>query len=164
MLGELDRRDRDAEQFIRPQREHGDILISLKKHSSDPAHLDAEVVLRDSLPHPDLSPLLGPPDEPSMTRRAHDLVLRIPGDIDPAYAADLEGAVWDRMSFANHLRVRRLGELTVGTDLYRSDSLALVQLLVLYQLMWVRHEQVPGGAEVRTLPRRASGDDSALLL
>jgi hypothetical protein len=38
-----------------------------------------------------------------------------------------------------------------------------VQLLVLYQLMWVRHEQVAGGAEVRTLPRRASGDDSALL-
>jgi hypothetical protein len=119
-------------------------------------------VLRDSLPHPDLSPLLGPDDGPSVVQRAHDLVLRIPGDIDPAHAAELEETVWARMSFANHLRVRRLGEFTVGTDLYRSDSLALVQLLVLYHLMWVRLEQVAGGAEVRTLPRRASGDDSAL--
>ena len=42
------------------------------------------------------------------------------------------------MSFANHLRVRRLGEFTVGTDLHRSDSLALVQVLVLYHLVWAR--------------------------
>ena len=49
------------------------------------------------------------------------------------------------MSFANHLRVRRLGECTVGTDLYRSDSLALVQLLILYHLMMGRIEQATGG-------------------
>ena len=49
------------------------------------------------------------------------------------------------MSFANHLRVRRLGEFTVGTDLYRSDSLALVQLLILYHLMEGRIEQTTGG-------------------
>ena len=35
------------------------------------------------------------------------------------------------MSFCfSHLRIRGLGEFTVGTDLHRSDSLALVQLLI----------------------------------
>jgi len=68
------------------------------------------------------------------------------------------------MSFANHLRVRRLGEFTVGTDLYRSDSLALVQLLILYHLMMGRMEQATGGPGSRTESRRSSGDDSALFL
>ena len=39
------------------------------------------------------------------------------------------------MHFASHLRSERLGEFTIGTQLYRSESLALVQLLVLYHLV-----------------------------
>jgi phosphoribulokinase len=165
VLAELDRRERDAEEFIRPQREHADILISFTQ-GADPAHLDADVVLRDTLPHPEISDFaaLDPGESLSATRRPHDLALRIPGDIDPAYAAELEENVWERMSFANHLRVRRLGELTVGTDLYRSDSLAMVQLLVLYHLMWGQLEQAAGGATDREPQRRTSGDDSALFL
>jgi phosphoribulokinase len=167
VLAELDRRERDAERFIRPQRDHADVVVSFTQ-GRDPAHLDADVVLRDSLPHPDpsdLRPLLDDPgDGSSVERRAHDLVLHIPGDVDPAHAAELEENIWARMSFANHLRVRRLGELTVGTDLYRSDSLALVQLLVLYHLMWGRVEQAAGDAAMEISARRTSGDDSALFL
>jgi phosphoribulokinase len=39
------------------------------------------------------------------------------------------------MHFATHLRARRLGEFTIATDLHRSESLALVQLLILYHLV-----------------------------
>jgi hypothetical protein len=39
------------------------------------------------------------------------------------------------MHFATHLRTRRLGEFTIGTQLHRSESLALVQLLILYHLV-----------------------------
>ena len=42
------------------------------------------------------------------------------------------------MSFATHLRIRRLGEFTIGTDLLRSDSLALVQLMILYHVVSAR--------------------------
>lgn len=166
VLAELDRRERDAERFIRPQREHADILISFRQ-GSDPAHLDADLILRERLPHSEISDLfalLEPAHGPTVVQRAHDLVLRIPGDVDPRYAAQLEERMWERMSFANHLRVRRLGEFTVGTDLYRSDSLALVQLLVLYHLMWGRLEQAVGGAADRAPTLRTSGDDSALFL
>jgi phosphoribulokinase len=157
VLRELDRREADATSFIQPQREHADIVVTFWPN------LDADVLLRDSLPHPDLSPLLGEGDGgPSLIRRERDLVLRIPGNLGPARAAELEEAVWERMSFANHLRVRRLGEFTVGTDLQRSDSLALVQLLVLYHLVWARAAVAAGGTPDRQELRSVTGSDSAL--
>jgi phosphoribulokinase len=42
------------------------------------------------------------------------------------------------MHFASHLRSERLGEFTIGTQLHRSESLALVQLLVRYHLVTAR--------------------------
>ncbi len=167
VLAELDRREHDAELFIRPQRDHADILISFRQ-GADPDHLDVDVILRDTLPHPDADDLLplivDPSDGGSIVSRAHDRLLRIPGNIDSRHAAELEETIWSRMSFANHLRVRRLGEFAVGTDLHRSDSLALVQLLILYHLMWGRLEQASGEPAIRQPGRRTSGDDSALFL
>jgi phosphoribulokinase len=164
VLRELDRRERDATAYVRPQRDHADIVVSFRaERAEDPAHLDVDVLLRDTLPHPDLSPLLdGSGDGPTLVRVEQDMLLRIPGDIAPEHAAELEEAVWARMSFANHLRVRRLGEFAVGTDLLRSDSLALVQLLVLYHLVWARASLATGGERTRSDERRAPGADSAL--
>jgi phosphoribulokinase len=164
VLWELDHRERDAETFIRPQQAHADIVVSFREPpGTDPAHLDAEVVLRDSLPHPDLAPLVDDTDDgPSVERHERELLLRIPGDIAPDHAAMIEEAVWDRMSFANHLRVRRLGEFTVGTDLLRSDSLALVQVILLYHMVSARAALAVGGRHGRSEPVRATGADSAL--
>ena len=164
VLWELDHREADAEAFIRPQRAHADIVVSFRPSpAGDPAHLDAEVVLRDTLPHPDLAPLLDDTDDgPSLERHESELRLRIPGNIDPDHAAVLEEAVWERMSFASHLRVRQLGEFTVGTDLLRSDSLALVQVILLYHLVSARAALAVGGRHGRREPVRATGADSAL--
>jgi hypothetical protein len=97
------------------------------------------VVLRDTLRHPDLSPLLGPEGRgPTLVRREHESILRLPGDTHPELAAELEEAVWQRMQYASHLRVQRLGEFMVGTELRRSESLALVQALLLYHLVSTR--------------------------
>jgi phosphoribulokinase len=74
----------------------------------------------------------------------------------------LEEAVWGRMSFASHLRVRRLGEFTVGTDLLRSESLALVQVILLYHLVSARAALAVGGRHRRSEASRATGADSAL--
>lgn len=49
-----------------------------------------------------------------------------------SHAMEIEEAIWERMHFARHLRSERLGEFTLGTELHRSESLALVQLLILY--------------------------------
>jgi phosphoribulokinase len=166
VLRELDTRERDAAAFIQPQRAHADIVVCFRgREDGSPNHLDADVLLRETLPHPDLSPLLdaeGEGDGPTLVRFERDLLLRIPGDIAASRAAEIEEAVWERMSFANHLRVRRLGEFTVGTDLLRSDSLALVQVLILYHLVWARATLATGGERPRTEPQRLEGADSSL--
>jgi hypothetical protein len=66
------------------------------------------------------------------------------------------------MSFADHLRSRRLGAFTVGTDLYRSDSLALVYLIVLYHLVWARATVSTGGEPPRLDTPEAARADSAV--
>jgi phosphoribulokinase len=166
VLAELDRRQRDAEAYVHPQRAHADIVVSFVPGASgDPEHLDADMILRDTLPHPDLAPLIDAEGHgPALIKREREWLLRIPGDLDPAHAAELEEAVWERMSFASHLRIRRLGEFTVGTDLLRSDSLALVQLLILYHAVTARAALAVGGSPPRAEPRDATGADSALHL
>ena len=143
VLAELDRREPDSEAFIRPQRRHADMLVSFLPRagvdSDDPTHLDAELTLRDGLPHPDLMPFVnGEPDGLQLVEGTPERILRIPGCMDPGHAEAIEEAIWERMHFATHLRARRLGEFTIGTELYRSVSLALVQLLILYHLVTAR--------------------------
>jgi hypothetical protein len=43
-----------------------------------------------------------------------------------------------------------LGEFTVGTELYRSESLALVQLLILYHLVTAKATVALGGDGARS--------------
>jgi phosphoribulokinase len=101
--------------------------------------------------HPDLSSLVdGDPDGIGLQARGSELLLSVPGAIDPARSAAIQEAIWDRMHFASHLRTERLGEFTVGTDLHRSQSLAITQLLVLYQLVTARAAIAVGARHART--------------
>lgn len=154
VLADLDRREPDSESFIRPQRRYADMLVSFLPEESgdgDPAHLDAELTLRNGLPHPDLAPFV---QDGGLTLedRGDERVLWIPGGMDPEQAAAIEEAIWERMHFATHLRARRLGEFTIGTELHRSASLALVQLLILYHLVTARAALSLGGTGTRTVP------------
>jgi phosphoribulokinase len=151
VLEELDRRELDSAAYIRPQRRYADIVVCFAPGAHG-THLDAEVTLCDGLVHPDLAPYEQPGLEISDT--GGERTLAIAGDIDPDSAAVLEEAIWDRMHFASHLRSERLGEFTVGTQLHRSESLALVQLLVLYHLVTARASVALGGdgSRVSALP------------
>ncbi len=155
VLAELDRREPDSAAFIRPQRRYADMLVSFREpegDGEDQTHLDAELTLRDGLPHPDLGPFVGT-EENGLTLREEDgeRVLRIPGRMDPDRAAAIEEAIWARMHFATHLRTRRLGEFTIGAELHRSEALALVQLLILYHLVSARAAVALGGEGLRAV-------------
>ena len=153
VLAELDRRSDDSEAFIRPQRRHADMLISFQAPEGadgDPTHLDAELTLRDGLPHPDLTPFMQT-ESLTLTEHGGERVLRIPGMMEPEHAAAIEEAIWARMRFATHLRSRRLGEFTIGTELLRSESLALVQLLILYHLVTAKATVALGGDGMRSI-------------
>jgi phosphoribulokinase len=148
VLDELDRREPDSVSFIRPQQRWADIVVSFQmpEGTNDQDHLDAAITLRDNLEHPDLAPLISGNDNGMRIVEAEgETRLWIPGAIDPAAANEVEEAIWDRMHFASHLRSERLGEFTVGTDLHRSHSLAIVQVLVLYHLVTARAAVALGG-------------------
>jgi phosphoribulokinase len=151
VLSEIDRRGADSETFIAPQQRHADMLVSFRpSHHDDgnPTHLDAELTLRDGLPHPDLTAFIQD-ERLTLTEGNGECVMQIPGTIDPDHAAAIEEAIWARMHFATHLRARRLGEFTIGTELFRSEALALVQLLILYHLVTAKATVALGGDGVR---------------
>jgi phosphoribulokinase len=152
VLGELDRREPDSEAFIRPQRHHSDLMVAFQPSTSaDQEHLDARLTLRDSLTHPDFSGVVmdGEQDGIVLAEKPGAQELYVPGRIDPERAAQIEELIWERMHFASHLRQQRLGEFTIGTELHRSDSLALVQLLILYHLLTARHVVSLGAGSAR---------------
>jgi phosphoribulokinase len=151
VLAELDRREGDAQVYIRPQQRYADIVVSfMSGDRGDPDHLDAKVTMRPGLPHPDLSPFVdGGEGGIALVQRSSETYLLVPGAVSPERAAAVEEALWDRMHFASHLRTERLGEFTVGTALHRSESLAIVQLLVLYQLVTARAAVALGGPGAR---------------
>jgi len=163
VLSELDKREPDSAQFIRPQERHADVVVSFREGSSaDPQSLDAELVLRDSLPHPDLSPVSGGGEQGVVvTERESELLVSISGDIEHEQAAEIEEAIWEKLHFASHLRSERLGQFIVGNDLQRSASLALVQLLILYHLVTAKAAIALGGAGPRAEVEEAADKETA---
>jgi phosphoribulokinase len=152
VLTELDRREPDSEAYIRPQRRFADIVVSfLPGGTGDPDHLDARLVLRNSLPQPDLAEFIADADADGLllVERDGEQELFVPGLIRSERAQEIEEAIWGRMHFARHLRQQTLGEFTVGTELHRSDSLALVQLLILYHVVTARAVVALGGESAR---------------
>jgi phosphoribulokinase len=159
VLDELDRREADSGRFIRPQRHQADMVVRFaappgtddEDAAADTTHLDAHLLLRPGLPHPDLSDVVGDGDDGlQLLAAGEDQDLRVPGRLTAARALELEERIWEHMHFASHLRSERLGEFTLGTDLHRSDSLAIVQLLVLYHLVTARARIELGGPEAAT--------------
>jgi len=154
VLAELDRREPDSEAFIRPQQRYADIVVSfLPTEGSDQEHLDAELILRPTLRHPDFHSVLdvevGVSGGVQISELEGETHLRIPGRLEGPRARALEEMIWDGLHFASHLRSDRLGEFTIGTDLHRSESLAVIQLLILYHLFTATASVALGGQGAR---------------
>ena len=148
VLTELDKREPDSEAFIRPQKRHADMVVCFQP-GEDSEKLDAELILSDGLPHPDLSVLLDDDGEQRITLEEHSGGRRlfIPGDLDPERGAAIEEGIWEKMQFAQQLRTERLGEFTVGDERHRSESLAIVQVLILYHLVTAKAAVAVSGDE-----------------
>ena len=162
VLEELDRREPDSTSFICPQRRHADIVIAFApRDGADVDHLDVRITMLAGRAQLDLEQVVGDgSDGVTLTRDGDRLLLSVAGSIAAERSAAVQAAVWDRMHFAEHLRTERLGEFTVGTDLHRSETLAITQLLVLYQLVTARATVALGAAgEHPEGPVRAAGPD-----
>jgi phosphoribulokinase len=148
VLEELDKREPDSAAFIRPQEGQADLVVSFRPGTTrDDDHLDAVLTLREGLPHPDLSVIEEQSDGITLEDQGDVRCLYIPGNVDRERGAAIEEAIWDKMQFASHLRTERLGEFTVGDDVHRSESLAIVQVLILYHLVTAKAAVAVAGDE-----------------
>ncbi|MBI4514076.1 MAG: phosphoribulokinase [Gemmatimonadetes bacterium] len=143
---ELERRRSDSEQFIAPQRERADIVVSFYPPGSygvtqDNAKLNVRITLRHPIPLPDLEEALVVASGNSngyvrMTRGTTGAdVLEIQGTIPDAVICAIEKRMWDHMSAARHLPANDLGIFSDGPERKRSNSLLVTQLVLTYYLV-----------------------------
>jgi len=158
VLEELERREPDSAAFIRPQERQADLVVSFRPGAgADADHLDAVLTLREGLPHPDLSVISEENGNDGITleQRGDARCLYIPGNVDRDRGAAIEAAIWEKMQFASDLRTEHLGEFTVGDEVHRSESLAIVQVLILYHLVTAKAAVAVAGDEA------SAGSDAA---
>jgi len=154
VLAALDKREPDSEQFIRPQRQWADVVVSFYPPSqrSDEAnsHLNVRLVLRPTIQHPDFSHLFGAADtltHKSAVRLGLDRdmgkpvdVLEIDGDATRDQVVDLERTFCSEIpGLADVCKLDSevtLGQV-VGTtgETLQSYPLAITQLLIAYHML-----------------------------
>jgi len=147
VLAELELREADSRDFIRPQREYADIVVRFYPDShanSDgtDSHLNVHLVLRPTIPHPDLSYLFTQQHKDSGIRvelgrdcgRPVDF-LEIDGNVSREQAAELEYEIWKHLPDLRALRADQFGDYNDRGEVRHSDPLALTQLLITYHLL-----------------------------
>jgi phosphoribulokinase len=148
VLAELEKREPDSRDFIRPQREFADIVVRFYAPPETPPeeagpNLDVRLVLRPTIPHPDLSYLLDtdqvrtPGIRLKLARdngRPVDF-LEIDGCVSPGHAEQLEDAIWRYLPDLRSLRPDQFGDYQDLTEMRHSHPLALTQLLLTYHLL-----------------------------
>ncbi len=144
---ELARREDDSRNFIRSQREFADIIVGFRPpRGTTPetanGHLDARLVLRPTIPHPDLSYLFNDPDESACVRlslgrdcRKPVDILEVDGNVSAEESAKLESRIWQHMSELQPVKADEFGLYQDPAEIRHSNPLALTQLLVTYHLL-----------------------------
>ena len=121
---EMDRRKRRLAWFIRPQREFADIVVQFSPDPSVPPEkadgcLNVRLVLRPTIPHPDLSYLLdnthGAASGVRMQlgrdcRRPVDF-LDVDGGVTREQSTELEEAIWQHLPDLRPLRADQFGDI-----------------------------------------------------
>lgn len=147
----LEQSKRDGQTFILPQRLFADIVIAFFHEHPEQPEADGELsvrhILRPTLPHPDLTPLLDPSVSNGLSlelSRDHDGKpvdrLEIEGGISPRDARRLEDLLWLLLPETSDVRAH-FGELTAGRRAkLLSHPLALSELLIAYHLEMAAEE------------------------
>lgn len=147
VLAELEKREPDSRDFIRPQREFADIIVQFHPGGAaatdqDNGHLNVRLILRPTIPHPDLSYLFDNSNSSASIRlelgrdcgRPVD-ILEIEGNVTPEHVAKLEGQIWQHLPDLHPLRADEFGTYVDRTETRHSDPLALTQLLLTYHVL-----------------------------
>jgi len=141
VLAELDRREPESQEFIRPQRRRADIVVRFapvpQRHDPPGTSLSAELLLRPTIRHPDLTAVLAGCGESMHLKLTRDEdgrpvdALHVHGYAPNEDSRMLEKAIWSALGGGTELPAV-LGDLGDGE---RSEPLAVTQLLLLHHLI-----------------------------
>ena len=147
VLRELEKRESDSRDFIRPQRQYADIVVQFYPPSRVPAaeangHLNVRLILRPTIPHPDMSYLCDKESEDAGIRlllgrdtgRPVD-ILEIDGSVTPEHSAYLEETIWRHLPGVRPIPADQFGTYQDRGETRHSDPLALSQLLLTFHLL-----------------------------
>jgi phosphoribulokinase len=147
VLAELEKREPHSRTFIRPQRQDADIVVEFAPPPGvAPEEVDdrlnVRLLLRPTIPHPDLSYLAEPARVDQGIRlslgrdggRPVD-ILEIDGNVAAHHAAELEQVIWQHLPDLLPLRADQFGDYQDRSETRHSDPLALTQLLLTYHLL-----------------------------
>lgn len=147
VLAELEKREADSRDFIRPQRQHADIVVQFyppEGVSAEQAngHLNVRLILRPTIPHPDMSYLSEAQHQSGGLRlllgrdtgRPVD-ILEIDGTVTSEQAAYLEETIWRHLPGVNPISADQFGAYQDRGVMRHSDPLALTQLLLTFHLL-----------------------------
>ena len=151
---QLEQREPDSEAFIRPQRKWADMIVSFyppeeEQSQSDNPLLNANLILRPTIPHPELSTILS--DRGSDLGEAIRLglsrdmgkpvdILEIDGHANMEQVRELEKIMCSEVpylgKFCSLEGNQELGKLTGTTgETLQSYPLALTQLMITYHML-----------------------------
>lgn len=165
VLAELEKREPDSEQYIRPQRQWSDIVVSFYPPSDDVeqanGHLNVCLVLRPTIPHPDFSQIVnsgnGNLDSAIRLELDRDMgkpvdVLEVDGHTTLEQVNKLEQMICSDMPYLKNVCDREsnpeLGKITGTTgETLQSYPLALTQLLITYHVLKATQIHQIGEAE-----------------
>jgi phosphoribulokinase len=148
VLEQLKQRESDSEAYIRPQRGGSDIIVSFypPDAATDSTHLNVRLVLRPTIPHPELPPIISS-DPQSAIRLGLDRdmgkpvdVLEVDGNATKEQVTTLERLlcedVPDLGAFCSLEGDSQVGKL-IGTtgEVLQSYPLAVTQLLIAHHVL-----------------------------
>ena len=154
VLDELDRRERrlrrstSALSDTTPTWSCGSPTRPAPSDDPDATHLDAHLLLRPGLPHPDLSDVVGDDPEQGLSlvgRRTASRTCGCRGGCRRRRRSSSRSGSGSTCTSPATCGRSGWASSPLGTDLNRSDSLAIVQLLVLYHLVTARAKVAVGG-------------------
>lgn len=137
----LERRENVSATFIRPQREHADMIVRFRPgpRAIDDTKLHATVAMRNAVRHPALRDVLE--ESPLavsrllLRRQGAGAVLEIDGRISDAETAQAEQALMRQRPELTHILQRRTGQFMNNGMQRHSNALGLAQLLITYPVI-----------------------------
>lgn len=150
----LAKRVSDSKDFIEPQTDKADMLVNFYRPEEyqEGAPLNARLLLRPTLPHPNLQELVDCDDSgkgmicSSVLRQGDWLTeaLDISGELTDAKAAQVEELIWKRLversPTLEELQPDEIGGYMAGDESHISHALGLTQLMIAYQMLLAREE------------------------